>query len=118
MVSNNARLCHAPRRGSALRARQERSGTANQGLLSDADVTTTMINTHVLNQGWGAVRSPADRLLAPLTPTEIGQRAPVGMVLDCRALQSSIATLEGDESFQSLQRGHLTAAFPSIAGPD
>ena len=35
-----------------------------QELLGHADVSTTMICTHVLNRGWGAVRSPADRLPA------------------------------------------------------
>ena len=33
-----------------------------QELLGHSDVRPTMIYPHVLNRGWGAVRSPADRL--------------------------------------------------------
>jgi integrase len=36
-----------------------------QELFGHRDLSTTMIYTHVLNRSPGAVRSPADRLLAP-----------------------------------------------------
>ncbi len=59
---------------------------------------TTPVRTHAMTTGRGAVRSPADRLLAPLAPSLRGQGAPFRMVLDCRDPQSSTATPESDES--------------------
>ena len=50
------------------------------------DVSQTIIYTHVLNRGWAAVRSPADRVLMPPT---VAALAPIGpRAIDCRAPQA------------------------------
>ena len=46
---------HLPEDGHDIRTVQE--------LRRHRDVNTTMIYTHVLNRGWGGVRSPADQLM-------------------------------------------------------
>lgn len=50
--------------GHDIRTVQERPG--------HRDVSTTMIDTHVLTRGPAGVRSPADRMLAPRPPRAIG----------------------------------------------
>ena len=50
-----------------------------QELLGHRDVSTTMICTHVVNRGWGAVRSPADRPLTRAAPALAAGPAPVAL---------------------------------------
>lgn len=38
---------------------------AARELLGRKDLSMTMIYTHVLNRGWGAIRNPANSLLKP-----------------------------------------------------
>lgn len=56
-----------------------------QELLGHKDVGTTILNTHVLNQGPTAVRSPVDRLVQTLRlqGCDLGPRSGI----DCKPMQ-------------------------------
>lgn len=82
-----------------------------QELLSHTDVSTTMIYTHVLNRGWGGVRSPANHLLAPWT--QVGYGPLRQAALDCGPAPSNTGAPEPSECVQGLDRRQVTAALPA-----
>lgn len=59
----------------SIRATRDSRRTV-QELLRRQQVRSTMISAHVPHLGWGAVRSPADRLLAPEVVRPTGPTAP------------------------------------------
>jgi len=80
-----------------------------QELLGHRDVRTTMIYTHVLNRGWAAVRSPADRVLMPHAAAALAPPDP--RAIGCKAAQA-IAAGQAQPTRPEALRGREDSCLP------
>src|SRR5262249_47971742 len=88
-----------------------------QELLGHQDVRTTMIYTHVLDNGGARIRSPLDALAAAAPqPVAVGEEA------ERRGSRHAIAALAGEEEGQGKRPGPITGRLEisptNDSGPD